>query len=85
MCTVIGLIAGVARARLPYAENPVSGDLLGAREDVCARAVPAYGVRKCGMGAWRESGQRHGCGEGCLEPRVVGVRWSGPHRIGARM
>jgi hypothetical protein len=25
MCTVLGLIAGVARARLPYAENPVSG------------------------------------------------------------
>ena len=63
MCTVSGLIAGVARARLPYAENPVSGDLLGAREDVCARAVPACGVRKCGMGVRRESGQRHGCGE----------------------
>ena len=61
MCTVRGLIAGVARARLPYAENPVSRDLLGAREDVCARAVPAYGVRKCGVGARRESGQRHGC------------------------
>jgi len=63
MCTVRGLIAGVARARLTYAENPVSRDLLGAREDVCARAVPAYGVRKCGVGARRESGQRHGCGE----------------------
>jgi hypothetical protein len=30
---------------------------------VCARAVPACGVRKCGVGARRESGQRHGCGE----------------------
>jgi hypothetical protein len=66
MCTVSGLIAGVACARLTYAENPsvpVSWDLLGAREDVCARAVPACGVRQCGVGARRESGQRHGCGE----------------------
>ena len=53
MCTVSGLIAGVARARLPYAENPVSGDLLGTREDVCARAVPACGVKV-----------RRGCAEG---------------------
>jgi hypothetical protein len=52
-----------SRARLPYAENLVSWDLLGACEDVCARTVPAYGVRKCGVGARRESGQRHGCGE----------------------
>ena len=57
------LPAGVARARLPYAENPVSRGLLGTREDVCARTVPACGVRKCGVGARRESGQRHGCGE----------------------
>jgi hypothetical protein len=38
-------------------------DLLGACEDVCARAVPAYGVRKCCVRARRESGQRHVCGE----------------------
>ena len=63
MCTVSGLIAGVARARLPYAENPVSGDLLGTREDVCARAVSACGVRKCVVGSRRESGQQHRCGE----------------------
>ncbi len=63
MCTVSGLIAGVARARLPYAENPVSGDLLGAREDVCAQAVPVCGVRKCCVRARRESGQQHGFGE----------------------
>ena len=63
MCTSSCLIAGVQRARLPYAENPVSGDLQSTREDVCARAVPASGVRKCGVGARREKGQRHGCGE----------------------
>ena len=64
MCTGRSLIAGVARlAQLPYTENPVSGDLLGAREDVCAQAVLACGVRKCGVVARRESGQRHGCGE----------------------
>jgi hypothetical protein len=44
-------------------QNLVSGDLLGVCEDVCARAVPACGVRKCGVGARLESGQRHGCGE----------------------
>ena len=52
-----------ARARLTYAENLVSGVLLGACEGVCARAVPACGVRKSGVGARRESGQRHRCGE----------------------
>jgi hypothetical protein len=63
MCTGRDLIARVARARLTYAENLVSGDLLGAYGGVCARAVPACGVRRCGVGARRESGQRRGCGE----------------------
>jgi len=63
MCTGSNLIARVARTRLTYAENLVLGDLLGPCEDECARAVPACGVRKCGVGARRESGQRHGCGE----------------------
>ena len=63
MCTGRDLDARVARARLPYEETLVSWDLLGACEDVCARAVPACGVRKSGVGARRESGQRHGCGE----------------------
>jgi hypothetical protein len=63
MCTGCSLIAGVALARLPYVENPVSGDLLGAREDVCAQAVPVCGVRKCCVRARRESGQQHGFGE----------------------
>jgi hypothetical protein len=63
MCTGSDLIARVARTRLTYAENLVSWDLLGAYEDGCARAVPACGVRKCGVGARRESGQRHGCVE----------------------
>ena len=60
LCTLD--VARVARARLPYAENLVSGVLLGACEGVCARAVPACGVRGCCMGARRESGQRHECG-----------------------
>ena len=29
----------------------------------CVRAVLAYGVRRCVVGARRESGQRHACGE----------------------
>ena len=62
MCTGSDLISRVARARLPYAENLVSGDLLGAYEDVCARAVPACGVRKCGctVGVWATTWVRGG-------------------------
>ena len=29
----------------------------------CVRTVPACGVRRCGVGAWRESRYRHACGE----------------------
>ena len=63
MCTVLDLIARVARARLSYAENLVSGDLVGACRDVCVRVVHACGVRGCGVGALREPGERHGCVE----------------------
>jgi len=63
MCTDRDLVARVSRARLPYAKRLVSGDLLRACWDVCVRAVPACGVRGCGVGARREPGQRHGCGE----------------------
>jgi hypothetical protein len=74
-CALAAILLPESRARLPYAENLVSWDLLGACKVVCSRAVPACGIRKCGVGARRESGQRHGCGEA---PRVGGVRWSGP-------
>jgi hypothetical protein len=70
MCTVRDLIARVVRARLTYAENLVSGDLLGACGGVCARAVPECGVRRCCVVARRESGQLHGCGEAV--PGVTG-------------
>jgi hypothetical protein len=63
MCTGRDLIARVARTQLPYAENLVSGVLLGSCGVMCARAVPASGVRRCDVGALRESGQRRGCGE----------------------
>jgi len=64
MCTGRDLVARVAGARLPYAKRLVSGDLLGACRDVCVvRAVPACGVRGCGVGALREPGQRLGCEE----------------------
>ena len=36
-------------------------DALRACEGVRTRAVPVCGVRSCGMGDRRESGQRHGC------------------------
>ncbi len=42
MCTGRGLIAGVARTRLSYAECPVSGTRMHAgRITVCACPVPA--------------------------------------------
>ena len=47
------MLKALFRARLTYAESPVSWDLLGTREDVCARAVPACGVKV-----------RRGCAEG---------------------
>jgi len=71
-CALAAVLLPETRARLPYAETPVSGDLLGALEDLCARTVPACGVRKCGVGARRESGQRHGCGKAV--PGVAGGR-----------
>ena len=52
-----------ARPRQPYAKRLVSGDLLCACRNVCVRAVPACGVRGCCVGARREPGHRHGCGE----------------------
>ena len=75
MFTGRDLIARVARARLPYAENLVSGDLLGAYGGVCARAVPACEVRRCCVGARRESGLKHGCGvHGDAVPDATGGR-----------
>jgi len=54
MCTGIDLIARVARAHLTYAENLVSGDLLG-----------AYGVRVCsGRSCVRGAQVRRGCATG---------------------
>ena len=72
-----------ARVRLPYAESLVSGVLLGVCEGVCARAVPVYGVHKCGLGTRRESGQQRGCGETVPSTAGGGVRWSGPPCSGA--
>jgi len=64
MCTGSGLIAGVAGARLTYAECPVSGTSMHAGSiTVCARPVPACRVRSCGVGGRRESERRPGCRE----------------------
>ena len=38
----------------------------------CVRAVPVCGVRRCGVGAERESGQWHACGE--VVPGTAGGR-----------
>jgi hypothetical protein len=75
MCTGRDLIARVMRARLPYAEMIVSGDLLGGCRGVCVRAVPACEVRRCCVGARRESGLKHGCGvHGEAVPDATGGR-----------
>ena len=55
MCTGICLIAGVARARLPYAECPVSGTRMpaGACRGVCS-------ARVCVRGALMQRGREGG-------------------------
>jgi hypothetical protein len=63
MCTGRDLVAGVVRARLPYAKTLVSGDLVRARLDVCVRIVPVCGMRGCDVGARQGPGERHGCVE----------------------
>ena len=73
MCTGSDLITRVPRTHLSYAENLVSGDLLGA----CG--VRVRSGRSCVRGAWVRrgslgSGMR--AGRRCLAPRVGGVRWS---------
>jgi hypothetical protein len=66
MCTGRDLMATVARARLPYAENLVSETRMHAgRTTVCARSVPVYRVRSCGEGGRR--------GFGCLLQNVKGT------------
>ena len=72
MCTGRDLVAGVVRARLPYAKTLVSGDLVGACLDVCVRIVPVCGVRWCDVGARQGPGERHGCVEAVH--RVAGGR-----------
>ena len=75
MCTGSCLIAGVARARLPYAENPVSG--------------PACTLGLCVLGPCLRAGYTHAARAGggsridalgarrrCLAQWVVGGRWS---------
>jgi hypothetical protein len=59
------------------------GPALRAREGVRARAVPACGVRSCGVGGRQESGQRHGC-PGAVHDTTGGLRplvWSCSQRV----
>jgi hypothetical protein len=81
-----GLIAGVARARLPYAENPVSwvgpACMRGGER---ARPVPANRVRSCCVDGQRESERLPGCQEsvpgtaGRWRPLVLSCsRWGVP-------
>jgi hypothetical protein len=68
MCTRRDLIAGVGRARLPYAENPVSCE---ARVCVLGPCLHAG----CARAAWVGVGSRGndlGAGGLCLAPLVGG-------------
>jgi len=79
MCTGRDLIARVDRARLPYAENLVSGDLLGVCEDVCV--LGPFLHEGCASAAWVHDGSLGndmGAGSRCLTTQVGVVRWSGP-------
>ena len=56
MCTGRDLVAGVVRARLPYAKRLVSGDLVGMPGRVCSDRSCVRGARVrrgCAAGAWR--------------------------------
>ena len=86
MCTGSGLIAGVAGARLTYAECPVSGTSMHAGSiTVCARPVPACRVRSCGVGGRRESERRPGCREGVDWHRGWAETVGRPARDGAQL
>ncbi len=80
MYTGRDLAAGVVRARLPYAKRLVSGNLVRARLDVCARIVPVCGVRGCDVGARRGLEERHGCVEA-----VRGVAGARRALVGSRL
>jgi hypothetical protein len=80
MCTGSYPVAGVVRARLPYAKRLVSWDLVGACLDVCVRIVPACGMRGCDVGARQGPGERHGCVEA-----VHGVAGGWRALVGSRL
>ena len=86
MCTGRGLIAGVARARLPYTECPVSRVW-----DPHARG----GISQCVLGPCLRAGCIHaalvvcgsrrdalGAGRRCLAPQVGGDSWSSCSGLG---
>ena len=63
MCTGSDLVARVSRARLPYAENLVSGAVLAYKGPGVIRVRAGIQSRGCGVDARREPGHQHGCGE----------------------
>ena len=84
MCTGRCLIAGVACARLPYTENPVSW--AGPACTWGAYVLSPCLRTGCDHAAWSGGGSRSydlGTGRRCLAPLVGGVRWSGPSRCWA--
>jgi hypothetical protein len=73
MCTGSALVAGVPRARRPYAENHVSGGCLARmRGSACPGRACARGALVRRTWAARP-GQRHGCG-GLVPDAAVGRR-----------
>ena len=79
MCTGRGLVASVARARLPIQRGLFPG-ACWVRAGTCVRAVSVCRVRRCGVDARREPGYHHGCGESVPGDadgrRVEGQPWA---------
>ena len=63
MCTGRDLVARVSGARLPYAENLVSGTVLAYKGPGVMGVRAGIQSRWCGVDTRREPGHQHGCGE----------------------
>ena len=83
-CALAAILLAESRAHGCHMQKTMfPGPDLRVCDSVRPRAVPACGVRKCGVGESLESGQRHGCREAV--PDTTGGRlplvWSPSQRI----
>jgi hypothetical protein len=63
-CALVVILLPESRAHACHVQNTLFPGTYWVHAGCwCVRAVPACGVRRCGVGTRRESGQRHACGE----------------------